>query len=245
MAGRIALLCPVRGRPHYLDDFVASIAATAERPERLSLMFYADADDPKLTEYHITEQQLIHRYADSFAIRFLYGDPIGTPRAINAMYEQSDADIFMIANDDLAFVTPGWDRRVDETAAGLPDGIFNIWFDDGVYGEQLSCYPFLGRRWCEALGYVVPVLFEHYVVDHWLHHLGRFVNRNRFLPDVQISHRHNAAAADEPDFAWQKDGKLKRSMDRDNEVFRRSERYLRLDAEVLKKAIADYVPGKD
>jgi hypothetical protein len=237
---KIALLCPVRGRPGHLESYAASIAATAAAPDRIQLVFYADADDPKLTEYRITEEQLRRRYPGIFEILFHYGDPVGTPRAINVMAAANPADVYMISNDDIAFVTPGWDRRIDEISARHPDGIFNAWFNEGIYGDKLSCFPFVGRRWVEALGYLAQVLFEHYVVDHWIHHLGGFVGRNFFCEDIRIEHRHRDAEAGGHRFIWETEGAAKRQMDRDNDVFRRSERYLRIDAGILKKVIAEY-----
>ncbi len=234
---KIALLCPVRGRPDYLYAYCESIAETASSADRLSLQFYVDTDDLEAKQYQMLEHELRGRYPASFEIIFLYGDPIGTPGAINEMAAQSNADIFMISNDDLNFVTQGWDARVDQEAAKFSDGIYNIWFNEGYFGDQLSCFPFVSRAWYEALGYIAPVLFEHFVVDHWIHHLGRFLKRNVFLADVEISHRHADAEKSGVQFAWQEEGFAKRRMDRDNEVFLKSERYLRLDAQILQQVI--------
>ena len=236
-SNKIALLCPVRGRPDYLYDYAESIAGTAAQAGRLSLQFYVDSDDAAAKQYQMLEPELRGRYPDSFEINFLYGDPIGTPGAINAMAAQSNADIFMISNDDLNFVTKSWDERVDQAAAKYPDGIYNIWFNEGYFGDKLSCFPFISRIWYETLGYVAPVVFEHFVVDHWIHHLGRFLHRNEFLEDVEISHRHAEAEKSGVQFAWQEEGFAKRRMDRDNEVFLKSERYLRLDAQLLQQVI--------
>ena len=236
-ANKIALLRPVRGRPDYLYDYCESIAETASRLDRLVLQFYVDTDDPLAKQYQMLEAELRGRYPDKFEISFLYGDPIGTPGAINQMAALSEADIFMISNDDLNFVTPGWDARVDQEAAKYPDGIYNIWFNEGYFGDMLSCFPFVSRVWYEALGYVAPVLFEHFVVDHWIHHLGRFLKRNVFVEDVAISHRHADAENSGLQFAWQEEGFAKRRMDRDNAVFEKSEHYLRLDAQILQQVI--------
>lgn len=239
-AHKIALLCPVRGRPDYLYAYCESIVKTASHAERLSLQFYVDTDDPTAKQYQMLEHELRGRYPDKFEINFIYGDPIGALRTINIMAAQSDADIFMSSNDDLNFVTPGWDARIDQEAAKFPDGIFHIWFNDGYFGDKLSCFSIVSRVWFEALGYINSLLFEHYVGDYWIHHLGRFLKRNVYLEDIIISHRHKDAEESGVQFDWQEDGPAKRKMERDNEVFAKSERYLRLDTEVLQKVIDDF-----
>ena len=237
---KIALLCPVRARPDYLYAYCESIDQTATQSNRLALIFYVDTDDPTAKQYQMLEVELRAKYPNSFEIQFLYGDPIGTPGAINQMAIHSTADIFMISNDDHNFISKGWDKRVDQEAAKFPDGIYNIWFNEGYFGDKLSCFPFVSRVWFQALGYVAPVLFEHFVVDHWIHHLGRFLKRNVFLEDVTISHRHHDAEENGLQFAWQEESFAKRRMDRDNAVFERSERYLRLDAQILQHVIDVY-----
>jgi hypothetical protein len=234
---KIALLCPVRARPDYLYAYCESIDQTATQSDRLALMFYVDSDDPAAKQYQMMEAELRAKYSSRFEINFMYGDPIGALRTNNIMAAQSDADIFMISNDDLNFVTPGWDTRIDQAATDFPDGIYNIWFNDGYFGDKLSCFPIVSRVWCEALGYILPPLFEHFVGDHWIHHLGRFLKRNVYLEDVLVSHRHKEAEKSGLQFAWQEEGFVKRRMDRDNEVFRKSERYLRLDTQILQQII--------
>ena len=52
---KIALLCPVRGRPDYLYDYTESIADTATQAGRLSLQFYVDTDDGLAKQYQMLE----------------------------------------------------------------------------------------------------------------------------------------------------------------------------------------------
>ena len=240
----ISIVCPTRGNPELVGELVDNVAATAANPERLHLSFYIDDDDPRLKDYEFSLYELRHRHGDGLNIEFVAGDRIGTPRAINYLGDMRSADIYAIVADDVRYVTPHWDRRIDEIAQNYPDGIFNAWFNDGHFGETLSWCPILGRGWVSALNYLVPMMFEHYVCDYWLHHLGRFTDRNCFQSDIYMSQRESdedggdGDGGDEKRFAWQASASANRRMARDNELFKKLERYLRIDAEVLRQEIA-------
>lgn len=234
----ISLLCPTRGRPDYVVKHLESIRQTVAARERLELMFYVDRDDPCVAEY-----EAVFAASGSQAppqtrldIVGLIGDRVGTPKAINAMAGQSTGALLMISNDDLLFSTQRWDDAIDRAAAQFPDGIVNIYFNDGFFGERLSCFPIVGRAWFEALGYLAPVVFDHCNVDLWIHRLGALLARNLYLPDVAVEHRH-FEGNDETWFNWQDDGPARRRLARDNAYFKIFERYLHLDAEVLKDVI--------
>ena len=231
----ISLLCPTRGRPDYVVNHLKSIQETVAARERLELMFYVDRDDPCLPEYEAVfgERGMRASPRTRFDIVGIVGDRVGTPKAINCMAGQSTGRYLMISNDDLLFTTPGWDDAVDRAAARYPDGIFNIYFNDGYFGEDLSCFPIVGRPWFEALGYYAPVLFDHCNVDLWIHRMGALLGRNIYLPDVAVEHRHFEDDGEGARFNWQQEGPARRRLARDNAYFKIFERYLMLDRDIL------------
>lgn len=232
---KISLLCPTRGRPHYLIPHLASIAETIAAPERLELFFYVDRDDSCAEEYQAL-------FAESKGLGLdiigLVGDRIGTPKAINVMAGQSAGDCLMISNDDLLFATKGWDLALDQVATMAPDGIFNAYFNDGYFKHTLSCFPIVGRAWYDALGYLAPVIFDHCNVDLWIHRVGAMLNRNYYLEDVKVEHRHFEDDASGNRFNWQVEGAPRRRLARDNAYFEIFERYMALDAGILEDVIA-------
>jgi hypothetical protein len=168
----------------------------------------------------------------------LVGDRMGTPKAINAMAGQSSGRYLMISNDDLLFTSKGWDTELDRAAELAPDGIANIFFNDGYFGRNLSCFPIIGRPWYEALGYLAPVVFDHCNVDLWLHRVGDALNRNYYMEDVHLEHRHFEDDASGNRFNWQVEGAPRRRLARDNAYFELFDRYMQLDIEILADAIA-------
>ena len=245
----ISILCPTRGRPDFLPPHIMSIMETAAEPERLELMFYVDRDDAALSKYEALFKEIRAHVFPGLNLVGLVGDPIGTPKAINAMAGQSSGRYLMISNDDLLFRTKGWDRELERVAARVPDGIFNIFFDDGYLGAKLSCFPIVGRPWFDALGYVAPVLFDHYNVDLWIHRIGDALARNYYLADVHLEHRHFEDDGSGKRFNWEVEGAPRKKLARDNAYFQMFERYMHLDIEILKDAIAGrpgrHAPFKD
>lgn len=245
----ISVLCPTRGRPDYLPPHLMSIMETAAEPARLELLFYVDRDDERLADYETLFNEIRTSVFPGLNVVGLVGDRIGTPKAINAMAGQSSGRYLMISNDDLLFRTKGWDRELERVAAGVPDGIFNIFFDDGYLGPKLSCFPIVGRPWYEALGYLAPVLFDHCNVDLWIHRVGDALARNFYLQDVQLEHRHFADDGSGNRFNWQVEGAPRRRLARDNAYFEMFDRYMQLDIEILRDTIAGrasrYPPFKD
>jgi len=239
MRHTISLLCPVRGRPDYVVNYLDSILLTAAARERIELLFYVDRDDPCLPQYEslFSERGKNAPPQTRLDIVGIVGDRVGTPKAINCMAGQSTGRHLMIANDDLLFTTPGWDDAVDSAAAQFPDGIVNIYFNDGYFGEKLSCFPIVGRPWFEALGYYAPVVFDHCNVDLWIHRLGALLGRNIYLADVVVEHRHFDDDGDGARFNWQHEGPARRRLARDNAYFKVFERYLMLDRDILMDVI--------
>lgn len=238
----ITVICPTRGNPEFVELQLENFAGTIIEPSRARLLYYVDSDDPKLKDYQFCFHKMISKLGDQYAFEIVSGDPIGTPRAINLLAGMAPADAYMVIADDVVFETKGWDLAIDNVTEKYLDGIFNAWFDDGVFGAKLSWCPILGHRWFEALGYIVPVIFEHYAADQWLHTLGSFVGRNDFRAEQKLGQRVIDENAQEARYAWEVSGAAKRKMDRDNDAFARFERYLGQDCETLRAAISSYSP---
>ncbi|MEK9677873.1 MAG: hypothetical protein VW169_05710 [Rhodospirillaceae bacterium] len=236
---RISILCPTRGNPEFVELQLQNMADTIAEPSRFTIFYYVDNNDPTIKEYQFALHKMEAKVGKTLQFEIVSGDPIGTPKAINLIAEMAEADVYMLIADDMIYETEGWDRAVDQVAADYPDGVFNAWFDDNVFGDRLSWYPILGRTWYKTLNYIAPVIFEHYAVDHWMHTLGKAVGRNVFITEHTLGQRQIDDVDTEARYAWEVDGAAKRKMDRDNEQFERFLRYLQLDAELLRKAIAE------
>ena len=242
---RIGLMVPTRGRPALFDRFVRSAIQTAADPSRIEIHTYIDQDDPSLANYGKALEDLQASFG-RLGITFAggVGNPIGCPRALNELGCASKTDIVLTCNDDQVFATDEWDSRLDAEAAKFPDGVFLLWFRDGLESDARCCFPIVSRRWIELLQYYMPTLFEHFFADFWLFDIALRIGRAHYVPDVEVTHVAAwAGLAPKDETAERTRGPLSKGrFARDEIAFRRLERYRELDAGILRAALlpSDY-----
>jgi hypothetical protein len=120
---RLALLCPTRGRPDRIREFIGSALTTATHPERVEILLWVDDDDSTASDYEKAVDDLKGEFGSS-DISLRFGPSVGVPKAANNLYDDTTADIVMTSNDDQVFIDKGWDDRLDLEIAKYPDGIF-------------------------------------------------------------------------------------------------------------------------
>jgi len=180
----ISLIVPTRERPDQLRRFLASVAATASRPEQLEVILVTDDDDSaSAASSH-----------PRLAIRPVVGPPGRTMGALNrAGYAASTGKYVMLLNDDVVVRTRGWDRAVLRAASRFPDGIALIHVNDTLIRDHLCTFPFVSRTFCELAGEICPPDYQRYRIDDHIEDvfnlLGRLgVRRTVYLPDVVFEH---------------------------------------------------------
>jgi glycosyltransferase involved in cell wall biosynthesis len=180
----ISLIVPTRGRPTQLRRFLASVAATASRPDQIEVILVTDEDDPSSSAARHPQ----------LAIRSVVGPPGRTMGALNgAGYAASTGKYVMLLNDDVVVRTRGWDRSLLRAASQFPDGITLIHVNDTLIRDHLCTFPFVSRRFCELAGGICPHDYQRYRIDdhiedvfNLLAWLGR--RRTVYLPDVVFEH---------------------------------------------------------
>jgi len=108
----------------------------------------------------------------------------------NECFDVCHGDIVCQANDDMRFITDGWNAMVEEAFSEVPDKILLVHGRD-VMGHQANFGPhaFLHRRWIQALGYFIPPYFCSDFGDAWINELSDRIGRRRYVP-FDIEHRH-------------------------------------------------------
>lgn len=205
----ISLLCPTRGRPGAFGAMIRSAAVTAAHPEDIEVVAYVDEDDPALGGYATAWQ------AGDYDINLL-AQVIG-PRCVlsdawNRAGDWANGDIWMMAADDLRFVSLGWDDMVTDAFAQHPDGIALVYGRDGHADERMATHPFVTRRWVDIVGRFTAPYFAADYCDLWLHEVAKRINRATYTPQLLISHLHPSFGLGE----W--DGTHRERMERAREV---------------------------
>lgn len=178
----ISVLLPSRGRPEMFARMYHSLVATATYPRQIEVVVYLDSDDLTKLEYpdetHVT-------------IWYRGGGRCLLSETWNHCYAHAQGEILMHCGDDVTFNTPGWDVRVREEFAKLPDRIGLVYADDlSTNFPDLATHGFLHRRWVEAVGYFLPPLFSSDWNDVWISEVAKNVGRAVPMGDVVIEHHH-------------------------------------------------------
>ena len=234
-----ALLCPTRGRVQGALRFAKSVLATADYLERLSLLFYLDDDDSELERYRSTLNSLQENINSEVSINIIQGPRIGVPRAVNLLAEKCQAEILLYASDDQVYIDRGWDVKLEEEIAKIPDKIFCFWYNDGRESKNFCTFPIVSRQWVDTLGYFFFPFFEHYFTDTWVWMLAKSIKRDVYLPGIMAEHLHWKIGKSELDMTYKENVSLLGNSrhTRDRKVIDRFERYFLADVELLRNKI--------
>ena len=177
----ISLLCPSRGRPEMFARMLESARKTALWPFQIEVVARLDTDDPTRGDYPVASDDL----------RYARGERALLSKCWNECAPLATGEILMHCGDDLTFNTNGWDQRVRDAFAAVPDRILFAYGNDlSPNFPQLGTHGFVHRRWVETVGYFVPPLFSSDWNDVWLTDVAQRIGRAQPLEDVVIEHHH-------------------------------------------------------
>jgi hypothetical protein len=181
----ISLIMPTRERPFLARRMLDSVFATASRPSHLEVVLYIDGDDRPSHEINHPNLQIIK----------VIGPRAKMGAMTRACYAASRGRYTMLANDDLVFRTPGWDRVIVERFLVWADRVALVWGNDLFRGARLPTHPFLSRTTCELMGGICPEAYRRDYIDTHIYdifcaldRLGH--DRRVFLPDLIFEHTH-------------------------------------------------------
>lgn len=177
----ISILLPTRGRPDNIITLHSSLLNT--KSGDVEIILYIDHDDNSYPDY------ILEDLDKSIPNKIIRGPRKTLSSCYQDCYLQSSGDIVMFAGDDLIFRTDGWDEVVREKFEEIPDRIIFVHGDDGVWQANFGTHGFLHRRWCDALGYVVPPYFACDWSDTWVNEVANRLNRRVYIP-ILIEHMH-------------------------------------------------------
>jgi hypothetical protein len=141
----ISLLCPTRKRPDAAKRMVQSAWDTADNPLDVEVLFRLDDDDPESTAALTSYQCVIGPRGRGY---------IDIGSFYNELATEAFGDILGIMNDDVLFITKGWDTELYKAAKAYKHGIVCMLDSAGEF-------PFVTRRWIEALGGITDARETH------------------------------------------------------------------------------------
>ena len=172
----ISICVPTRGRPEIFKRFCVSVFQNATHPDNVEIISYHDFDDEALYEY-------VGNHTEITGPRIVISD------MINLCQKIGKGDIFMFANDDLVFYTPGSDEIVRETFDKMiDDKIMFVFPNDQYYRSNWGQCGWMHKNWCDVLGYLVGPGFSSMYWDNWVEDVAAKVDRRMFLRSVVVKH---------------------------------------------------------
>lgn len=229
----ISVLVPSRGRPKQFLEMLNSLTATATHLRRIEVIARLDTDDPTA----VMNYPMAHDFAH-LNLKYLYGPRELLSECWNQCYREASGEILMHAGDDITFNTPGWDQRVRDEFAKIPDRIALVYGDDlSTNFPDLATHGFVHRRWVETVGYFLPPLFSCDWNDVWISEVAKSIGRMVPMPDVIIEHQHHSFEKRERD---QTDAEREQRGADDDVVglYKRTEAERKRDAAKLRKVMA-------
>lgn len=183
---KFSLLMPTRNRPGNVRRLVHSLTNTvhdgvyALRGGRIQIIAYLDDDDDTSAPT-----------CEELGISFIRGPRINLSDMWNKCYEAAspDAELFMLAGDDMIFKTNGWDLMVERAFQAFDDRLILVHGDDRYFGPALGTHCFVHRKWIETIGYFTPRIFSAEYADTWVNHVAEYIGRRIFLPFI-VEHPH-------------------------------------------------------
>jgi hypothetical protein len=189
---RLAINLVTRGRPYLLARTIEHTVANIAEPSTCFMISVDDDDGP-------TIDVLKSRFAaitDVFDGANVRGhiqvsirpreDSLGEKyNRITTGWDRREADVYCNLSDHGFFATPGFDRKILDTAALFPDGI-------GIVVNHLCNASFsneyaVTKKLVDKLGFYAPPLFPYWFWDHWLDDIGKMIGRT-ILAEVKVDY---------------------------------------------------------
>ena len=181
----ISLLLPTRGRPALVERFFKSIADNTAQPERIEVILYVDVDD---TSSH-------HLDSKDFCVVRIIGPALSMGEYNGACLEQARGGIVILVNDDMVIGTQGWDTKIADLDASIPEKIYLAYCNDLFKKGGLCTFPILSRRTCELLVEPYPKEYRGAFIDFHLFDIFKRLqhagfDRIHYMDDVVFEHLH-------------------------------------------------------
>lgn len=181
----ISLLLPTRGRPALVERFLKSIVDTTKHLDQVEVILYIDDDD--IGSHHLDS-------ADVKIVKII-GPALSMGDYNSACLAQAQGDIIILVNDDVVIGTNGWDKKIAELDASIPDKIYLAYANDLFKKGDFCTFPILSRRTCELLVEPYPKEYKGAFIDTHLLDLFKRLqhagyDRIHYLGDVVFEHLH-------------------------------------------------------
>ena len=181
---RIAVCLATRGRTELLGRTVGRMLETSVLPDtKIIIGFDADeADDVQISGDNLPPE-IARKVIVSIEQR---EDSLGAK--YNRLARAVPADLYVIATDDCAPDTPGWDRKIAAAAETIPDDIGLLYFGSmgSVVESALPAMQAMTAPLMKLLPEFCVPYFPTWFHDTWMDEIGCMIGRIVRVPDIAV-----------------------------------------------------------
>jgi hypothetical protein len=176
---------PTRARPVFARRLIKSVVTQTTHLARVEIIVYVDDDD--IGSHHLGSEEV--------SVRCIVGARASMGYYNSACYAAARGDIIILVNDDMVIGTHGWDTKIVDLDASIPDQIYLAYGNDLFKKGRVCTFPILSRRVCELLIDPYPKEYQGAFIDYHvfdifkrLQHAG--FDRIHYMDDVVFEHLH-------------------------------------------------------
>lgn len=184
---KIRCILPTRSRPSRALSTMDGWNRLANSPHQIEWVLVVNSDDQSMFS-PIIQHELKRR---QHTLHVIHG-PSTKIEAINAG-PVGDADIIILAADDMEARHRGWDHTIREHMSHyFPNRDGALWYNDGHTGDSLCTLPILGINYYRKFGYIYHPDYKSLWCDNEYGEVSGLLRRVVYFPDVIIEHCHPA-----------------------------------------------------
>jgi hypothetical protein len=152
---------------------------------RVEIIVYVDDDD--IGSHHLGSEEV--------SVKRIIGARASMGSYNSACYAAARGDIIILVNDDMVIGTLGWDTKIIELDASIPDKIYLAYGNDLLKKGRVCTFPILSRRVCELLIDPYPKEYRGAFIDYHLFDIFKRLqyagfDRIHYMDDVVFEHLH-------------------------------------------------------
>lgn len=203
----IAILCPSKGRAKLCNRMIQSAYNTTS--EKISVYVAVSAE-----EFNEYKQTIKIPESNRFNVVLAEMPDCPTVHRWNRLAElammEPTTSYFMLGSDDIVFGTPLWDRELMASYSGKP----HVYHLQDSRDKDGTPHVICTREYIEAMGFFLPPIFLHWVIDTWTVEIAKANNCFTHLTDYLLEHvkPSDSGRPDETHLKIRRDGWHKRDM---------------------------------
>lgn len=174
---KLLLLCPSRGRSERIKDFIDSVERTCNL-DNTRLQILLDRDDKQLNNYF----KVLPEWAQIKVFDRKYDNTLTTEILNRAFKQDNDYNFYSVTNDDMIYLTEGWDERLcnkGKVSCGVEENALKKYGINTPRPIEPHTFPYtscIDGDIIRALGWIQYPKLRHSAGDNVWYWLARRMN---------------------------------------------------------------------